>query len=492
MKSRPPAFLALDLGGSSGRAFLARFEDTAPMLTELRRFHYAPENRDGRLRWDMPHIMDEVCQAVRDAGRITRQTDASLTSVGVCSWGVDYGLVDADGQLLENPVCYRDARIEGVIEAVTRRVPREEIFARTGIQFLPFNTLFQLAAHCRDGLPAAAARLLLIPDLCHHALGGAISSEYTNASTTQMLSLATHDWDRDLLQRLSLPAVLLPPLVQPGTDLGPLGPTLSVDPGLAATRVVVPATHDTASAVAGTPLQPGWAYVSSGTWSLVGVEQTHALTSPAAARVNLTNEGGVFGTVRLLKNVMGLWIIEECRNEWAAAGREYSAAELAAAAAAIDAPIVLFDPDHARFLAPRSMLAALREALAETGHRVSDQPAALVKTVLDSLASRYAQIVDTIEELTGDAVAGIHIVGGGSLNDYLNQATADASGRPVRTGPVEATVLGNAIVQAIAAGRFRTLAEARRYVATSVSCRTFEPRAGSPWRRVSHRPAVVA
>ena len=486
------AFLAVDLGAGSGRAFLARFDGPGPLLSEVRRFHYAPERNDGHLRWDMPGILDRIREVVSDVGLIMQWQGERLASVGVCSWGVDYGLVDTDGRLLEDPVCYRDPRTEGAIEGVTRRVPREEIFERTGIQFLPFNTLYQLDAHCREGLPAGAARLLLIPDLCHQALAGTSSSEYTNASTTQMLSLATRDWDREMVERLGLPAALLPPLLQPGADAGPLEPALAAHPGLAGTRVVLPATHDTASAVVGTPLEPGWAYVSSGTWSLVGVERGQALTGAAAARANFTNEGGAFGTVRFLKNVMGLWILEQCRREWDAAGLDLSPAELAAGASAIDAPIVLVDPDDPRFLAPDSMLGALRAAVTDAGHRIPDEPMALAKVVLDSLASRYAQVVEAIEELTGDRVPGIHIVGGGSLNDYLNQATADASGRPVRTGAVEATALGNAIVQAIAAGRFRTLEEARGHVAAAVSGRSFEPRAASPWRQVSRRPAVVA
>lgn len=486
------AFLAVDLGAGSGRAFLARFDGPGPLLTEVRRFQYAPTRRDGHLRWDISRVLKEVREAVRAAGRFAHERGARLVSVGVCSWGVDYGLVDAEGRLLEDPVCYRDVRTEGAIDAVTRRLPRDEIFERTGIQFLPFNTLYQLDAHRREGLPASAARLLLIPDLCHQALAGTSTSEYTNASTTQMLSLATRDWDRELVERVGLPAALLPPLLQPGTDAGPLEPALAAEAGLAGTRVVLPATHDTASAVVGTPLEAGWAYVSSGTWSLVGVERGQALTGAPVARANFTNEGGAFGTVRFLRNVTGLWILEQCRREWTAGGRELDAADLSARVAALDAPIVLIDPDDARFLAPDSMLHALRAVLADSGHVVPDEPVALAKVVLDSLASRYAQVVDTIEELTGDRVRGIHIVGGGSLNDYLNQATADASGRTVRTGPVEATALGNAIVQAITAGCFRTLAEARRHVAAALSCRSFEPRAGSPWRQVSRRPAVVA
>jgi rhamnulokinase len=486
------AFLAIDLGAGSGRAFLGGFDGPGPLLEELRRFHYLPEHRDGHLRWDMAHILQEVREAVCGAGRLVHGRRERLVSVGVCSWGVDYGLLDAAGTLLEDPICYRDARTDGAIESVTRVVPRDEIFRRTGLQFLPFNTLFQLDAHRRAGLPPAAERLLMIPDLCHQALSGRAAGEYTNASTTQLLALATKDWDRDLCERAGLPAPLLPPLLQPGADLGPLDGALARKAGLANTRVVLPATHDTASAVVGTPLQPGWAYVSSGTWSLVGVERTEALVAPDVARANFTNEGGAFGTVRFLKNVMGLWILEQCRREWAAAGRDVPLAPLMAAVAAERAPLVVIDPDDPRFLAPASMLGTLRTVLAESGQRVGADPPALAKVVLDSLAARYAEVVETIEALTGDPVPGIHVVGGGSLNAYLDQATADASGRPVLAGPVEATALGNLIVQAMAAGCFTTVAEARRHVAAASRCRSFQPRADSPFRRTRRRPEVVA
>jgi rhamnulokinase len=486
------AFLGVDLGAGSGRAFLGRFDGPGPLLEEVRRFHYEPVREGGHLRWEMARILGEVREAVLAAGRIAVARRERLVSVGACGWGVDYGLVDQAGALVEDPVCYRDARTEGALEAVTRVVPREEIFRRTGLQFLPFNTLYQLDAHRRAGLPAAAARLLMIPDLCHASLSGRATGEYTNASTTQMLSLATRDWDRELVARVGLPESLLPSLEQPAADLGPLEPALAPRAGLADTRVVLPATHDTASAVVGTPLAPGWAYVSSGTWSLVGVERTSALTDPAVARANFTNEGGAFATIRFLKNVMGLWILEQCRREWAAAGWHHSIADLTAAVAARPGPIVLIDPDDARLLAPASMLAALRTVLAETGARVDDEPAALAKVVLDSLASRYAQVVQLIETLTGASVPGIHIVGGGSLNAYLNQATADAAGRPVLAGPVEATALGNVIVQAIAAGCFTTLAEARRHVGAATRCRSFLPRADSPWRRAPRRPEAFA
>jgi rhamnulokinase len=400
---------------------------------------------------------------------------------------VDYGLLDAGGRLVEDPVSYRDHRTDGAMERVLREVPREEIFQRTGVQFLRFNTLFQLHVHAREGLPAGARRLLMVPDLCHHALCGSACGEYTNASTTQLLDLRTRRWADDLFSRLALPREIMPEVAPPGTDLGELRPALQKELSLGPLRVVAPATHDTASAVAGTPLRPGWAYVSSGTWSLVGVERTSALVGDEAARANLTNEGGVFGTIRLLKNVMGLWILDACRHEWEEKGVSCDLESLLAAAAAIERPPGLVFPDHPRFFNPSSMTAELQAALAETGQEAPGDPARLARVVLDSLALRYASVVRAIEALTGEAVPGLHVVGGGSQNDYLNQATADAARRPVLAGPAEATAAGNVLLQAVASGRLRSLAEGRALVAAAVRPRRFEPRERAGWAEAEER-----
>lgn len=464
--------LAFDLGAGSGRAMLGRVSAAGVALEELHRFHYAPVERDGHLRWPFAAVLAGVEAGLRAAA-------GEVESVGVCSWGVDYGLVDAEGVLLEDPIAYRDHRTDGEVERVLERVPRREIFERTGLQFLPFNTLFQLHAHARAGLPRAARRLLMIPDLVHHALGGAARGEYSNASTTQLVDVRTRAWDDELFARLGLPRELMPELVEPGTPLGPLAPGPGRPAG--AIRVIAPATHDTASAVAGIPLEAGWAYISSGTWSLVGIERSAPLVSEAAFRANFTNEGGAFGTIRFLKNVMGLWILESCRREWQQAGRSVGLEALLAAAAALDAPPGVVFPDDPRFFNPASMTAELRDALAATpGEPVPDDPARLARVVLDSLALRYASVLETIEGIAGERVPGVHVVGGGSLNDYLNQATADACGRPVLAGPVEATATGNVLLQAIACGRIGSLAEGRRLVARSAALRRFEPRE-RPW-----------
>jgi rhamnulokinase len=442
-------------------------------LAELHRFHYPPAEVAGRLRWPFAAIRAGV-----EAG-LSRARDAAaggLESVGVCSWGVDYGLVDGAGRLVEDPVAYRDHRTDGAIARVLERVPRAEVFARTGLQFLQFNTLFQLDAHVRAGLPRDARLLLMIPDLVHHALCGSTRGEYTNASTTQLLDVRTRRWADELFARLELPRALMPELVEPGAVLGELRPELQRRAGLGPVRVIAPPTHDTASAVAGTPLEPGWAYLSSGTWSLLGVERKTPLLGDAVARANFTNEGGAFGTIRLLKNVMGLWILESCRREWEAQGRVHALESLLGAAAALErSPGVVF-PDDERFFNPPRMSEALAGALAASGQASTEDAAALARIVLDSLALRYASVVRTIEELTGEPVRGIHVVGGGCRNDYLNQAMADAAGLPVRAGPVEATAVGNLLLQAIAAGRLASLAAGRGLVARSVEIRRFEPR----------------
>jgi rhamnulokinase len=320
----------------------------------VRRFAHRTGESDGHLRWNFPTILDEIKAGLREAGARARADGRRIHSIGVDSWGVDYGLVNAQGNLIENPICYRDHRTRGVMEQVFARVPREEIFERTGIQFLNFNTLFQLYAHAQTGIPEQAIRLMMIPDLVNLFLTGKAATEFTNATTTQMLSAHSGTWDCELLDRLGISSKLLGNLVYAGTELGPLKSELANELGLEGARVVAPATHDTGSAVAGTPLEPGWAYVSSGTWSLVGIEldKVDGLDGPLinaeVRRHNFTNEGGVFGTTRFLKNVMGLWILESCRREWKDRGLDIDYETLLAEAAQIDNSDLIF-PDDERF-----------------------------------------------------------------------------------------------------------------------------------------------
>jgi rhamnulokinase len=366
-------------------------------------------------------------------------------------------------------------------------VPRRQIFEHTGIQFLVFNTMFQLHAHCSAGISPAAKRLLLIPDLINLLLSGKAVTEYTNATTTQMVNAGTRTWDTELVERLALPAKLLAEIVPAGTEIGPLDHSLLQQMGLEGVTVVAPATHDTGSAVAGAPLRQGWAYISSGTWSLVGVERDQALINDDVARQNFTNEGGAFGTIRFLKNVMGLWILESCRREWQALGLDVSYEALLSEAAALESAPALIFADDERLLNPASMLQALKQQLLESEQRVPESAAETTRVILDSLALRYASVLRTIESLTGNRITGVHIVGGGSRNDYLNQATANASGLPVLAGPVEATVIGNVLVQAIAARRFGSLTEARRHAGDNLGLTRFEPLASTVWNESRQR-----
>ncbi len=480
-------YIAVDLGAGSGRVFLAGVAPDELLLEEVRRFHYPPALRDGHLRWDLLDIFAEIKAGLRAAGERAREFGRPVESIGVDSWAVDYGLVDAPGNLIEDPVCYRDERTAKTMEQVFARMPREEIYARTGIQFLNFNTIFQLYAHAQAGIPAQAAKLLLLPDLINFLLTGKAVAEYTNATTMQLVNAQTGAWDESIIEQLHLPANLLGEIVPAGSVVGQLKPELAEESKLEAVRVIAPATHDTASAVAGAPLADGWAYISSGTWSLVGVELSQALINPEVARHNFTNEGGAFGTIRLLKNVMGLWVLESCRKEWKESGLavDYDGL-LNEVAARHDFPALLY-PDDPRFFNPTRMTAAIAQHLVETGQTIGDDPPTLTKVILDSLALRYAAVIRTIESLTGRAINGVQIVGGGSLNNYLNQATANATGSPVLAGPVESTVIGNVLVQAIAAGRFATLAEARAHVAANLSLRRFEPQEVTAWEGAARR-----
>jgi len=486
-----PLYIAVDLGAGSGRVFLVGLDKEELLLQEIRRFQYPPAASAGHLRWDISQIFDEIKKGLREGAARARELGRKIQSIGVDSWGVDYGLIGADDQLIELPICYRDSRTEGVMEQIFARVPREEIFERTGIQFLQFNTLFQLFAHAREGVPPDARTLLLMPDVINFLLSGRRACEYTNATTTQMLSARTGTWDCELLNRLALPTGLLPEIIPAGSTVGQIRAELAAELGIDRVAVIAPATHDTGSAVAGAPIDEGCAYISSGTWSLVGVERCEALINDEVARRNFTNEGGAFGTIRFLKNVMGLWILESCRREWQRNGVEFDYDFLLREVEAIeDYPALIF-PDDQRFLNPPSMLEAIAIQLEETRQATLSGPARIAKTVLDSLAFRYASLLGTIESLTNQKIREVRIIGGGSQNAYLNQATANATGLPVSAGPVEATAIGNALVQSIADGRFASLSEARRYISGQLSPKTFTPQTPGGLKEASRRYAEV-
>ena len=468
-------YIAVDLGAGSGRVFLAGLSSGEFLLEQIHRFQYPPRQSEGHLRWDFTHILTEIKAGLASASIRAKELGRLIYSLSVDSWAVDYGLIDASGNLIEDPICYRDERTANIFEKLFTQMPREEIYARTGIQFLTLNTSSQLCAHAHEGLATNADRLLLMPDLINFFLTGRAVTEYTNATTMQMVNAESRTWDEKIIAALEVPQHLFTEIIFAGDEVGLLKPELAEELKLQNVKVIAPATHDTGSAVAGAPLQENWAYISSGTWSLVGVELAAPLINEETAQHNFTNEGGAFGTIRFLKNVMGLWLLESCRKEWQAQGLTVDYDILLSEVAALSDFSATIFPDDARLFNPPSMLAAIKEMLVETAQPTSDEPAKIAKIILDSLALRYASVIETIEKLTGKPIHGVQIVGGGSLNNYLNQATANATGKPILAGPVEATVIGNILVQAVAAERFKTLIAARTHVAANLSLRKYEP-----------------
>jgi rhamnulokinase len=443
------------------------------------------------LYWDALALWREM----KDGAAKFRATLGPPASLGIDAWGVDYALLGADGALLANPHNYRDPRTDGMLEAAFARVPRREIFERTGIQFLQINTLFQLLASTRHGSPAlAAARtLLMIPDLFAYWLTGRVACEFTDATTTQAYDPCAGAWATDLLDRLGIRSDLFPPVVPPGTPLGTVLPAVADEIGLPrSTPVTAVASHDTGSAVAAVPARrdmhrsgdgdKAFAYVSSGTWSLVGGEVPEPVITPEALNYNFTNEGGV-GGFRLLKNVMGLWLVQECRRTWRERGDDRSYAALSDLAAGARPFAALVDPDDAAFLTPGDMPRRLAGFVARTGQPPLDpaDEGQVVRCALESLALKYRWVIERLERLVGRGVDVIYVVGGGSQNALLNQFTADACDRPVEAGPAEATALGNAVVQAMARGRLGTLQEGRDVIRRSFPPAAFEPRAPRAW-----------
>jgi rhamnulokinase len=469
-------FVGIDLGAESGRVVAGTFDGGRIRLDELHRFPNGPVDQGGTLRWDVERLWAEISKGLQAASAFD-----PVASVGVDSWAIDFGLLSKAGELLDLPYHYRDRRTDGVMARAFSRVPREELFTATGIQFLPFNTLYQLLAlkQSRPDLLTAADRLLLIPDLFHEWLCGSRSVEFTNATTTQFFNPRTRNWATDLLDRLNLPHHFLGDVVPPGTVLGQLRDSVATETGLSRIPVVTPASHDTASAVAAVPTdrtgRANWAYISSGTWSLVGVELPAAILSPAVLEFNLTNEGGVDGTFRLLKNVAGLWLVQQCRAVFRAKGLEYDYDRLMAEAAAAPSGRSVIDPDDPRFLNPADMAAEIAAACRDAGQAVPDTVGQIIRCCLDSLALKYSRVIRQLEVVTGERIEVIHVVGGGSKNRLLNQLTADACRRPVLAGPAEATALGNVLIQARAAGEIGSLAEIRAVVQTSLPAERFDP-----------------
>jgi rhamnulokinase len=472
--------LAVDLGASSGRVIHGAWDGRRFALAEVHRFTNAPVLVSGALRWDVLRLWSEITSGIERFAA----SQQPLMSIGVDTWGVDYALLDAHGQLLSNPFCYRDTRTQGVEAELFAAAPAAQIFGITGVQFLPINTINQLFSQRADPQLQIAQSLLLMPDLFHYWLSGVQANEYTAASTTQLVDARHRVWSSELIGALGLPPqIFRAALTQPGTVLGALSRQLRGELGISGpAQVSLPATHDTASAVVAVPgLDPRSAYISSGTWSLVGIETEQPVLTPTAQALNVTNEGGFGGTIRLLRNVMGLWLVQECRNQWRRAGREWSWEELLTRAEQATPLHSLIDPDAPELLAPGDMPARIRARCAATGQPVPADEGALIRCCLESLALRYRWVIDRLSTLTGRPIETIRVVGGGAQNRLLCQLTADACGRALIAGPVEATALGNLLVQAIGAGLLPDLASARAVLAESVTLSHYEPRGGPEW-----------
>jgi rhamnulokinase len=475
-------FIGIDLGGESGRVVQGSFDGRKIQLQEKHRFATGGIEIDSTLRWDVQRFWNEI-----EAGlSIAAKEKHEIVSVGVDTWGVDYALLDANDQLLEPPYHYRDLRNVGMLEKVFGKIPRAEVFKKTGIQFMEINTLCQLLAQQEaDDSLQQAQHMLTIADYFHWCLCGSKSIEFTFATTTQCFDPSSRNWATGLLDRLGIPTHMLPEVVSPGTNLGKIRNKVAEATGLGKASVVAPATHDTGSAVVAVPVSENfgrnWAYISSGTWSLVGIETDHPIISDAALKANVTNEGGVDGTWRLLKNVMGLWLIQRLKLAFAERGFDRSYEELTKMAGAAPSSGCFIDPDDASFLNPPNMEKAILSFLEKTGQNVPSDEAGLVRSVLESLALRYSQVIREIESLSGLKIGVIHVVGGGCRNILLNQFISGATRVPVLAGPSEATSLGNIMVQCKAAGELESLQDIRTVVRESVELIEFEPTAPTYW-----------
>jgi rhamnulokinase len=474
-------YLALDLGAESGRAVVASFDGAKIALEEIHRFPNAPVRLPDGMHWDILRQFAEVKLGIAKA---VQKCGAGLVSMGLDTWGVDFGLLDKHGGLLGNPWHYRDSRTDGMYKQAFKRVKREQIFAATGIQFMEINTLYQVLSMVISKSPqlAAAHRLLMVPDLLNYWLTGKQVSEMTIASTSQLYDPKRGDWSRALAKKLGIPPKILPKIVQPGAILGSVLPAVAEETGAKHVKVVAPGCHDTACAVAAVPAESdSYVYLSSGTWSLMGIETRGAVINEKSLRYNFTNEGGVCGTIRLLKNITGLWLVQECRRTWAAQGEELNYAQIAQIAEAAPPFTAMVNPDEPQFVKPGDMPARITEYCKRTGQKVPADKGQTIRTALETLALKYRWTFERLEELAGRRLDVLHIVGGGTQNKLLNQMAADCVGRPVVTGPVEATAVGNVLMQMVAMKDIKSLAEGRAIVRKSFETQVYEPRRSREW-----------
>jgi rhamnulokinase len=477
----PYNFLAIDLGAESGRAILAAFDHEQLSLTEVHRFPNGPVRLPDGLHWDILRLWSEIKAALHIA---THKHGVQLAGIGIDTWGVDYGLLDRSGALIGNPYHYRDSRTDGLVDEACRHLPRERIFDLTGIQFMQLNTLYQLFSMVVQQSPSLqiAETFLTMPDLLNYWLSGQKVCEFTMATTTQCYDPRRREWSQPLLAALGIPLHIFPEVVQPGTVLGPVLPEIAKETGCGAVPVIAPACHDTGSAVAAVPAEnKNFAWISSGTWSIMGAEAGGPIVNAQSLNYNFTNEGGVNGTWRFSKNIMGLWLVQECRRTWARAGEELSYTEITRLASEAEPFQAVIDVDAAAFFQPGDMPARIQEYCERTQQPVPESKGAIARCALESLALKYRWGLDRLEEMLGYRLDPIHIIGGGTQNRLLNQLAADATRRSVVAGPGEATAIGNVLMQAVALGHLKSLDEARAVVRQSFKPERYEPRSSAEW-----------
>lgn len=483
-----PKYIALDLGAESGRVIVAAFDGDRLSLEEVYRFANGPVQVGKNLYWDVLRLWSEIKQGLRKAGA---EHGNDLRSVAVDTWGIDFALLDQTGELVGNPRCYRDPRSIGMMEHALAMVPRWEIYRQSGgIQFLSINTLYQLLAMVvhRDPALRLASAFLMMPDLFNYWLTGRKACEFTDATTTQFYNAAAGGWVVDLLERLGIPGHIFPEVVMPGVPFGALLPDVAEETGLGPLTVVAPAVHDTASAIVAVPASAErFAWLSSGTWSLLGGISPWPIVTPQALEFNFSSYGGPGGLYLPWKNIMGLWLVQECRRAWQRAGQDLSYGELAALAAAARPFVAVIDPDDAAFLAPKDMPAAIADFCLRHSQPVPADRGETIRVVLESLALRYRWSLEKLALLQDTTFDALHIVGGGVQNRLLCQFTADAIGLPVIAGPVEATAIGNAALQAVAMGDLSSLQEARAVIRRSFDVETYLPGPRAPWDEAYQR-----
>ena len=471
------AYAAIDLGAESGRVVKGILQNGKLRLEEINRFPNGMVPIGGHYHWNLIRLYEAMIEAFK----ICAKSDIPIESIGVDSWGVDFALLAEDESLMGLPVAYRDDRTDGMMDKLFETIPSETVYEKTGIAFLKFNSIYQLLALSSQNSEALknAKHFLMVPDYFHYLFTGKMTNEYTIASTSQGLNLKTRSWDADILKAIGAPAGLMHDLIQPGTVVGPLTEQLQTITGLGPVPIVAPAGHDTASAVAAVPAEgKNWAYISSGTWSLMGIESDKPASTQKAYEYNFTNEGGVFNTIRFLKNIMGLWLVQRCR---AAFDKQIDYGTLTQVAAEAQPFVSLIDPDRDMFMNPLSMTEAIADFCRQTDQPVPVSEGAFIRCCLESLALQYRLVAQQLCEVHDTQLEKINIVGGGTQNKLLNQFTADATGMQVVTGPIEATVIGNIVMQAIGLGHLDSLAQARQIIRDSFPMETYQPQQTEAW-----------